>query len=412
MSQQPPPILDYRPPPPRQGVIPPGVSRAFASILGPLIGLLIVIAIFGIWRPSLFLTSGNFINVLRYNHHFVVAAVGTTFVIVTAGIDLSIGSVMALSCTVCAMVIQGVSFPERSIGTSIGIGFAVALLVGLCVAGRLLQTGMHTNRALGLSLAWALASALAVAVVWYALGGRTWHSMPWGVGVLAGIVVGTLAGFLNGCLITTLGLPPFIVTLATLTIFRGLVLDIAGGTPVSPDYTWTQGAKASMLALRDLQFGSFLGLPPNVWIAVAVVLIGAPLLHFTVLGRYAYAIGSNERTARLCGVNVERYKTLCYMIGGATAGLAGVMMTAKFTGGQPAEFTGAELTVIAAVVIGGTSLFGGEGTIIGSVLGVVMLGLLYSGCVIADISTFRQLQFIGGTIVLAAALDRFRHLRG
>jgi len=130
MSQQPPPILDYRPPPPRQGVIPPGVSRAFASILGPLIGLLIVIAIFGIWRPSLFLTSGNFINVLRYNHHFVVAAVGTTFVIVTAGIDLSIGSVMALSCTVCAMVIQGVSFPQRSIGTSIGIGFAVALLVG------------------------------------------------------------------------------------------------------------------------------------------------------------------------------------------------------------------------------------------------------------------------------------------
>jgi ribose/xylose/arabinose/galactoside ABC-type transport system permease subunit len=399
-------------PSPREGVIPPGVARAFASILGPLIGLLIVIAIFGIWRPSRFLTSGTFVNVLTYNHHFVVAAVGTTFVIVTAGIDLSIGSVIALSCTVCAMVIQGVSFPPRSVGISIGIGAAVALLVGLCIAGRLLQTGMHAKRAVGISLAWALASALVVALVWYALGGRRWHSMPWGVGMLAGIIVGTLAGFLNGCLITTLGLPPFIVTLATLAIFRGLVLDITGGTPVSPDYTWSESATASMLALRNLQLGSFLGLPPNAWIAFAVVLVGAPLLHFTVLGRYAYAIGSNERTARLCGVNVERYKTLCYMIGGATAGLAGVMMTAKFKGGQPAEFTGSELTIIAAVVIGGTSLFGGDGTIVGSVLGVIMLGLLDSGCVIADISTFKQKEFIGGTIVLAAALDRFRHLRG
>jgi ribose/xylose/arabinose/galactoside ABC-type transport system permease subunit len=411
MSQQNPmPTLDYRSP--HEGAIPPAVSRAIASILGPLIGLLIVIAIFGIWRPGLFLTQGNLVNVLTNKHHYAVAAVGMTFVIVTAGIDLSVGSTMALACTVCALVIQGVSFPERSLGASSGIGAAVALFVGLCVAGRQLQAGGHARQAVTTSLIAAAASGIAVALVWLALGGRTLPSMPWGVGVLAGIAVGTLAGFVNGCLVTTLGLPPFIVTLSTLVIFRGLVLDIAGGTPVSPDDTWSAGAKASMLALRDLQFGSFLGFPPNVWIAVAVVLIGAPLLHFTVLGRYAYAIGSNERTARLCGVNVERYKTLCYMIGGATAGLAGVMMTAKFKGGQPAEFTGAELTVIAAVVIGGTSLFGGEGTIVGSVLGVLMLGLLYSGCVIADISTFNQLEFIGGTLVLAAALDRFRHLRG
>jgi ribose/xylose/arabinose/galactoside ABC-type transport system permease subunit len=412
MTQTQPPLpIDYAGPP-RPAARGPVLPRSVSAILGPLIGLLIVIAIFGIWRPSLFFTSGNFVNVLTNNHHYLVAAVGMTFVIVTAGIDLSVGSVIALSCTVCAMVIQGVSFPDRSLGASIGVGAVVALLVGLCVAGRQLQTGVHTRRAVGTSLVTALSAGLVMAVIWYLLGGRTWHSMPWGVGVLAGIVVGTLAGFLNGCLITTLGLPPFIVTLSTLVIFRGLVLDISGGTPVSPDYTWSQAAKASMLALRELQFGDFLGMPPNVWIAFAVVLVGAPLLHFTVLGRYAYAIGSNERTARLCGVNVERYKTLCYMIGGATAGLAGVMMTAKFKGGQPAEFTGAELTVIAAVVIGGTSLFGGEGTIVGSVLGVLMLGLLYSGCVIADISTFKQYEFTGGTIVLAAALDRFRHLRG
>jgi ribose/xylose/arabinose/galactoside ABC-type transport system permease subunit len=412
MTQTQPPLpIDYATPP-RKEQRPPLLPRSVSSILGPLIGLLIVIAIFGAWRPSRFLTEGNFVNVLTNNHHFLVAAVGMTFVIVTAGIDLSVGSVMALSCTVCAMVIQGVSFPERSAGTSIAVGMAVALVLGLCIAGRMMQTGVRGRAALGVSLAAGLVSAVAVAVIWYLLGGRTWHSMPWGVGVLAGVITGTLAGFLNGALITTLGLPPFIVTLATLEIFRGLVLDISGGTPVSPDDTWSQAAKASMMSLRELQFGDFLGLPPNVWIAFAVVLVGAPLLHYTVLGRYAYAIGSNERTARLCGVNVERYKTLCYMIGGATAGLAGVMMTAKFKGGQPAEFTGAELTVIAAVVIGGTSLFGGEGTIVGSVLGMLMLGLLYSGCVIADISTFKQREFIGGTIVLAAALDRFRHLRG
>jgi ribose transport system permease protein len=215
----------------------------------------------------------------------------------------------------------------------------------------------------------------------------------------------------NGALITSMGLPPFIVTLATMAVYRGLALDSTGGVPVNPDYTWTASARSAMDSLRTLQFGSFLGLPPNVWIAFGVVLVGVPLLHLTVLGRYAYAIGSNERTARLCGVHVDRYKTLCYVISGAAAGLAGVTMTAKFKAGQPAEFTGAELTVIAAVVIGGTSLFGGEGTIIGTVLGVLMLGLLYSGCVIADISTFKQFEFIGGTILLAAALDRFRHLR-
>jgi ribose/xylose/arabinose/galactoside ABC-type transport system permease subunit len=130
-----------------------------------------------------------------------------------------------------------------------------------------------------------------------------------------------------------------------------------------------------------------------------------------VLGRYVYAIGSNERTARLCGVRVERYKIICYTIAGATAGMAGVMMAATFVTAIPSEFRGAELDVIAAVVIGGTSLFGGEGTIAGSALGVLMLNTLYSGCNIVGISSYIQQIFIGGTIVLAAALDRFRHLR-
>jgi ribose/xylose/arabinose/galactoside ABC-type transport system permease subunit len=415
MSQPTPsaPQLDYRSAAAsRERLLSPGISRALASILGPLIGLLIVIAIFGIWKPRLFLTQGNLVNVLTNNYHYAVAAVGMTFVIITAGIDLSVGSTMALACVSCAMAIKGVRFPARDLGTSIGIGAAIALLVGLCIAGRQLQAGRHARGVLTTSLIAGGASGLFVAVLWLVLAGHALPPMPAFIAVLIGVAVGTIAGFVNGSLITTLGLPPFIVTLATLVIFRGLVLDIAGGTPISLDRSWSASARASMNALHMLHFGSIGGFPPNVWIALLVVLIGAPLLHFTVVGRYAYAIGSNERTARLCGVNVERYKTLCYMIGGATAGLAGVMMTAKFTGGEPTEFNGAELTVIAAVVIGGTSLFGGEGTIIGSVLGALMLGMLYSGCVIADISPFKQLEFIGGTILLAAALDRFRHLRG
>jgi ribose transport system permease protein len=335
-----------------------------------------------------------------------------TFVVVTAGIDLSVGSVMALSCVTCAMVIRGVSFPERDLGTSVAVGVAVALLVGLCAAGRRVQAGRPGGEAAAVAAGIGLAAGVAAAVVWVLLGGRTLGAGSAVVGVVAGIAMGALAGFVNGTIITALGLPPFIVTLATLVIYRGLTLDATGGVPVSPDESWGAGARAAMDSLRQLHSGSFLGLPPNVWIGFAVVLVGAPLLHLTVLGRYAYAIGSNERTARLCGVNVDRYKTLCYVISGTTAGLAGVMMTAKFKGGQPAEFTGAELTVIAAVVIGGTSLFGGEGTIVGTLLGTMMLGLLYSGCVIADMSTFKQFEFIGGTILLAAALDRFRHLRG
>ena len=413
--QSSPPPLGYRTPEAIGGrgpLIPPGVGRSLASIVGPLIGLVVVLVIFGAWRPTKFLTAGNFTNVLTNNYHFLVAAVGMTFVIVTAGIDLSVGSTMALACVCCAMAIQGVAFPQYSAGTVVVCGAAAALLVGIVVGGSLIRTGRHAGRALGFGVAAGCACGALVAVMMVGAGGRTLPAMPAGVGVLIGVAVGAAVGLVNGGLITSLGLPPFIVTLATLEAIRGLVLYVSGGTPVSPDYTWSPAAKSAMESLRFLHFGSWMGLPPNVWIAAAVVLVGAPLLHLTVLGRYAYAIGSNERTARLCGVNVERYKALCYVISGATAGLAGVMMAAKFKGGQPAEFTGAELTVIAAVVIGGTSLFGGEGTIVGTLLGILMLGLLYSGCVIVDISSFVQRIFIGGTIVLAVALDRFRHLRG
>ena len=126
--------------------------------------------------------------------------------------------------------------------------------------------------------------------------------------VFFGIAIGGCAGLINGALITSLNLPPFLVTLGTLVAFRGLVLDLSDGTPISPDGSWTSAAQAAMNALKLMHFGTLFGFSPNVWLAGGVILIGAPLLHFTILGRYAFAIGSNERTARLCGVKVNSIK--------------------------------------------------------------------------------------------------------
>lgn len=375
-------------------------SHSFSGIAGPLIGLVLVLTIFGIWRPNTFLTRVAFESVLRNNYNFAVAAVGMTFVIVTAGIDLSIGSTMALACVSCALAVKGFTVPPYDWGQATAIGGITAMVVALCAAGRLLSSGQRRVRAAGLSLAYGAGAWVLAYGIWWLVSGRTVKPMPVVSAIAVGVAVGGLVGLLNGVLITSLALPPFIVTLATLEAVRGVALYVTDAVPVSmlpPD-------------LRLLHYGSFLGIAPNVWIAVALIVISAPVLHFTVLGRYAYAIGSNERTARLCGVPVERYKTICYVISGACAGLAGVMMAAKFNSGPPDEFQGAELTVIAAVVIGGTSLFGGEGTIVGSVLGVLMLGFLYTGCNIANISPHVQRVFIGGTIVLAAAADRFRHI--
>jgi ribose transport system permease protein len=380
-----------------------GLFRALGSVLGPLIGLALVIGIFGAWQPGTFLTPRAFRSVFENNYHYVIAAIGATFVIITAGIDLSVGSTMGLASVCCAMAAAGTHFPDFHWQQALVIGGGIALLIGLCVGGWTLQRGWQRLRV----LRWAFGSAIAAAgvaiLIWWLLSGATTAPMPVPIALLVGIGAGALVGLLNGTLITTLSLPPFIVTLATLGGVRGLTLYITGGNPVPhlPD------------GLSKLHYGDtwLLGLSPNLWITIAVVVISIPLLHFTIFGRYAFAIGSNERTARLCGVHVERWKTLCYVIAGSTAGLAGAMMTATL-GGRPTNFDGLELIAIAAVVIGGTSLFGGEGTVAGTILGVLMLGFLNTGCTMAGLSSFVQPIFIGATIVIAAAIDRFRHLGG
>ena len=380
------------------------VLRPLGSIAGPIIGLALVLGIFGTWRPDTFLSPQAFRNVFDNNYHYAVAAVGATFVIITAGIDLSVGSTMLLANVLCAMAIRGFSFPPFDAAQDAVIGGGAGVFAGMCAAAQGLQRGKdrwHAGRDA------ILASVIGAAVGaggWALAAGHVVHPQPLWAAFVVAIVAGVLVGMLNGSLITMLSLPPFIVTLATMGAIRGLAQYLTNGLSVGVPPAIASG----------LHYGFDLNAPPvvapNVWIALAVVGLSIPLLHFSVLGRYAYAIGSNERTARLCGVKVERWKTICYVIAGLTAGLAGAMMTCKFNGSRPTNFLGLELTVIAAVVIGGTSLFGGEGTLIGSVLGVLMLGFLATGCTIAGISDYVQPIFVGAIIVLAAAVDRFRHL--
>lgn len=372
----------------------------FSPIAGPFVGLVLVLLIFGTWKPTLFFKPQVLINVLSSNYHFAVAAIGATFVIITAGIDLSVGSTMALACVSCAMTIKGFETPDFEIGQAITIAGGVALFVALAIGGRMRQRGERRWRTIGVSCGIGAICGLVAMGLWFLVAGHVVSPKPVAMGVMVGIVVGGVVGWINGLLVTSLDLPPFIVTLATLEAVRGAALYITNAIPVSN----LPGD------LRLAHYGAWLGVAPNIWLTGAVLLVAIPILHYTVLGRYAYAIGSSERTARLCGVRVERWKTACYVIAGICAGIAGVMMAAKYNGGPPDEFRGSELTIIAAVVIGGTSLFGGEGTVLGSVLGVLMLGFLYTGCNIADISPHVQRIFIGATIVLAAAVDRFRHL--
>ncbi|HXE55740.1 MAG TPA: ABC transporter permease, partial [Tepidisphaeraceae bacterium] len=261
--------------------------RSLSGIIGALIGLTLVLVIFGFWRPERFLSSRNLNNILIYNYHYIVAAIGATFVIITAGIDLSVGSTIAFASVACAMAAKGFAVPAFDWAQVLTIAGGFALLVGLCLGGQLLQRGWHHWRAGSIAAAGAVAAGVLAGVIWALLAGRTIAPLSAWIAMLIGIGVGGIIGLINGALITTLSLPPFIVTLGTLEGVRGLTIYMTGASPIS---------NLPPGAIHELHWSRWLGLPPNVWIALAVVIVSVPVLHYTVLGRYTYAIGSNERT--------------------------------------------------------------------------------------------------------------------
>ena len=294
-------------------------------------GALIVVFVFlSIASPD-FLTVNNLFNVGVQISVTAVIAVGITLVIITAGIDLSVGSVAALAGVLGVM-------------TMVNLGFSPVLAI------------------------------------------------------VAGTLVGAGAGLVNGFLITVANLPPFIATLGMLTVARGLVYVVSGGVAVF-------GAPDSFRLLGQGVVGSI----PIPIIALAVVaLAGYVVLSRTRLGRYAYAIGSNPEAARLSGIPVKRYLLMVYVIGGALAGFGGMIAASQVNSGQPNYGIGLELDIIAAAVIGGASLFGGQGTIFGTLIGAFLIALIRDGAVLLGVNTFYQQIIIGVVIWLAVYWDQLR----
>jgi ribose transport system permease protein/erythritol transport system permease protein len=347
----------------------------WVNAVGRFVVLLLIFAFFALAvEGGKFYTPRNLESILRQSAVYATAALGMTLVIIAGGIDLSIGSIIALSVVVVAWVLS-------------------------------LTTGTATTDP--------------ASDVQYLI--HRWPVLLPILAILAGVAIATLAGAINGMLIVGLGLVPFIVTLGTLGIWRGLAKGITGQKDIyPPENTWLSDIMdPTLIPFLDWLNGKrieppagveWLVLPLGVWILIVAAGAAAVLLRYTRFGRHVYAIGSNESTARLCGVPVERTKVCVYLLAGFFAGLAGLMQFSYEGGnGYPTTALGYELHIIAAVVLGGGSLLGGEGSILGSVIGALMITILKMGGEQMDWPKWVQEAVIGGIIIAAATLDRIRH---
>src|SRR6476619_1977853 len=321
---------------------------SFLAKFAPLIFLLLLMLVFAVIEPR-FLSEINLFNVMRQVSIYGVLAVGMTFVILTGGIDLSVGSLVAFAGLVAAAVSKG--------------GLSNRFNVGA---------------------------------------GQEAASHGWYLAALAAIGVGLLGGFLQGFAITRLKVPPFVVTLGGMSAFRGAALLFAAGGPISgfePGFVW-------------MGQGRILGqVPVPVVIFLAFAVLAHIVLRYTRYGRQVYAVGGNPEAARLSGLNVRAVTTSVYVIMGFFAGLGAFVLAARLNSAEAVAGTGYELTVIASVVIGGTSLFGGVGSIFGTVIGTILIGVLLNGLVLLNVSSYIQQIIIGVIIVLAVAFDTFAKSR-
>ncbi|MBK8096500.1 MAG: ABC transporter permease [Planctomycetes bacterium] len=226
--------------------------------------------------------------------------------------------------------------------------------------------------------------------------------LPIGLAVVCGIALGGLCGLGNGLLVTRLRVVPFIVTLGTMGVARGLAKWLAGNQKIDADAGFLQWW------VRNVPSPAWLGVGAAVWLTAVIALLLAVLLRRTVFGLHVFAVGSNEANARLCGVPVERTKFGVYALCGLLAGLIGVLLWGTMNVGDPTAGSGLELKVVAAVVIGGASLAGGEGSLVGALIGAVLMGVLRNGCTLTGVPDHVQDILIGAIIVVAVALDRWR----
>lgn len=312
--------------------------RRAASVLGLLIAWVALFALFAWLAPDAFPTVRNLETLARQTAIVGIAAIGMTFVIVSGGIDLSVGSMVA---------------------------FVTVVIAWLLVAG----------------------------------------APPW-VAALLGVASGAAAGTFNGLLVTRLKVGAFIVTLGSLLILRGLAKWLANEQKIDAPLTWLADVLAALGPGRRWMLA-----PPGVW-ALALLALGAAfVLRRTAFGRHVVAVGANEVAAKMSGISVDRVRVAVFTLGGAFAGVAGLMQFSRLTVGDPTVAVGLELDVIAAVVIGGASLSGGTGSIVGALLGALIMTTIRAGASQMGWPNFVQEIVTGGIIVVAVALDRWRASR-
>ena len=316
----------------------------FAKQLLPFCSLIFIISLWACLEPDNFLSFQNFSNVLRRSSVNGIMAAGMTFIIITAGIDLSVGSMLAM----CGML--------GSLGMLLAGGGNWATISG----GNFIEMG--------------------------------W--LPMLLGTLIGVGFGALCGFLNGLCITGLKLAPFIVTLGSMSVFRGI------------SYLLNDGKPFAVSSYTFLDTGTLLGIPSAVVLLVVVLLVAGFLLRRTAFGRYTYAIGSNVQTAFHAGINVKKMLVLIYTMAGALTGLAAMITTSRASSAQPSAGIGLELDIVAAVIIGGCSPSGGRGTMLGTLIGTLLISFLRNGLTLLDISTNVQLVVIGLIIIFAVTADQ------
>ncbi len=321
--------------------------RNLLARFGPYFGLIFVLLIFAIAMPSE--QFGNFTNfyniktILTQTVIVGIAAFGMTLVIISGGIDLSVGSQIAIGTVVAAMVLR--------------------------------VDGVATDPGVGVSL----------------------------MAALAAILVCGFCGLVSGAIIAKFKIVPFIVTLGTMQVVRGVAKWQADEqTVIAP-----QNALNNLMRVDPDP--SWLIFAPGVWLCLLLLGVCTALLRYTVFGRYIFAVGSNEQTARLCGINVDRIKMMIYTVCGLFTGIASVMQYSDLAIGDPTTASGKELDIIAAVVIGGASLNGGEGSALGSVIGALIMAVLRNGCNMLGIPNYAQEIIIGIIIIGAVLVDRLKH---
>ena len=297
-----------------------------ARQLGTLAGLLVLMTVLAILSPH-FLTRSNLLTVLEQTAINAIIAVGMTLVIISAGIDLAVGSILALSGIVLGLVLQA--------------------------------------------------------------------GVPVPLAILLAVVAGGTCGLVNGLLITLGRLPPFIATLGMMSVARGAALLLTDGRPVS-------GFEGGFRALAT---GLVLHIPAPALIMLAVYAVAHFLLTRTRFGLYTYSMGGNEQATHLAGINVSFHKTAIYVFSGCTSAIAAIVLTARLNSAQPIAGIAYELDAIAATVIGGTSLMGGQGTLVGTLIGALIMGVLKNGLNLLSVSSFMQQIIIGGVIIAAVLFD-------